>query len=103
MLEAENVHAEVATLLDKIYEIEELRHTPSARSGHATRLDGLLSELNDSIEALGHRMTAFELPPESDRTGVLGPLRADWAKVLAQHAQLKQELQEDPWLIRFRT
>ncbi|KLT41954.1 hypothetical protein CC85DRAFT_103115 [Cutaneotrichosporon oleaginosum] len=101
--EAENLHSEVATLLDKIYEIEELRHSPSARSGHATRLDGLLSELNDSIQALSQRMTTFEVAPESDPSGMLGPLRADWAKVLSQHAQLKQELQEDPWLVRFRT
>lgn len=103
LLEAEALHGEVATLLDKIYEIEELRHSPSARSGHATRLDGLLSELNDSIEALGQRMASFEISPDGDPSGVLGPLRADWTKVLAQHAQLKQELQEDPWLIRFRT
>ncbi|BEI83436.1 hypothetical protein CcaverHIS002_0400400 [Cutaneotrichosporon cavernicola] len=103
LLEAENLHAEVATLLDKIYEIEELRHSPSARSGHATRLDGLLSELEDSIQALSKRMSTFEVGPESDPSGVLAPLRADWTKVLTQHAQLKQELQEDPWLIRFRT
>lgn len=103
LLEVEGLHAEVATLLDKIYEIEELRHSPSARSGHATRLDGLLSELNDSIEELGQRMSTFEIGPDSDPSGLLGPLRADWTKVLAQHVQLKQELQEDPWLIRFRT
>ncbi|BEJ14260.1 hypothetical protein CspHIS471_0400270 [Cutaneotrichosporon sp. HIS471] len=103
LLEAENLHAEVATLLDKIYEIEELRHSPSARSGHATRLDGLLSELDDSIQALSKRTSTFEVGPESDPSGVLAPLRADWTKVLTQHAQLKQELQEDPWLIRFRT
>lgn len=103
LLEAENLHAEVATLLDKIYEIEELRHSPSARSGHATRLDGLLSELNDSVQALSTRMSTFDVAPESDPSGMLGPLRTDWTKVLTQHAQLKQELQEDPWLIRFRT
>lgn len=103
LLEAGNLQADVATLLDKIYEIEELRHSPSARSGHATRLDGLLSELNDSIEGLSRRMPPFEAGPEGDPSGVLEPLRADWTKVLTQYAQLKQELQEDPWLIRFRT
>jgi len=88
-------------VLDKIYEIEELRHSPTLRSAHASRLDTLLSEVNDSIDALAPRMALTPTSPEfSDLTS---HLRKDWAKVMAQHALLKQEMLEDPWLIRFRT
>lgn len=94
----------MSDLLLKIYEIEELRHTPSSGGSQASRLDELLSELNDAINALAPRMASYDAsattPP--DPSDVFTSLRADWAKVLAQHALLKQELLEDPWLIRFR-
>ena len=102
MLEYDNLHSEVASLLDKIYEIEELRHSPSLRAAHASRLDSLLSEVHETIAELSPRIAAIE-SGAPDMPDMTTPLRKDWAKVTEQHAQLKQEMQEDPWLIRFRT
>ncbi|KAL1409538.1 hypothetical protein Q8F55_003522 [Vanrija albida] len=104
MLEIDNLQAEVATLLDKIYEIEELRHSPSARSAHAARLDTLLSEADAAVDNLTPRIAAVDLiGSDSQVPDLLSSLRADWAKATAQHCLVKQELQEDPWLVRFRT
>jgi hypothetical protein len=102
MLEIDNLQVEVASLLDKIYEIEELRHSPSLRAAHASRLDSLLSEVHETIINLSPRVAAFETNA-SDAPDITTPLHKDWAKVTAQHAQLEQEMQEDPWLVRFRT
>ncbi|WOO79542.1 uncharacterized protein LOC62_02G003066 [Vanrija pseudolonga] len=104
MLEIDNLQAEVATLLDKIYEIEELRHSPSARSAHAARLDTLLSEADAAVDNLTPRIAAVDLiGSDAEVPDLLTALRADWAKATAQHYLVKQELQEDPWLVRFRT
>lgn len=85
-------------------EIEELRHSPSARSAHAARLDTLLSEADAAVDNLTPRIAAVDLiGSDAEVPDLLTALRADWAKATAQHYLVKQELQEDPWLVRFRT
>jgi hypothetical protein len=95
--EIESVSADMSAIHDKIFEIEELRHNPTERSAHASQLDTLLSQVNDWIDALAPQIDA--LPPNTE----LVYLKKDWGRILAQQVSLKQEMLEDPWLIRFRT
>lgn len=78
-----------------------MRHSATLRSTHASRLDTLLSEIDLSVNSLHPRISA--VPASSDPSDVPSLLKKDWARVMAQHALLKQEMLEDPWLIRFRT
>lgn len=103
MVEIDALQSQVANLLDKIYEIEELRHSTSVRSAHA-KLDALISNLHETIAHITPRIAALEASATSpDVQEMLAPLLADWQKVTKQHTLLQRELQEDPWLIRFKT
>ncbi|WWD05843.1 hypothetical protein V865_003926 [Kwoniella europaea PYCC6329] len=105
---------EVALLLDRIYEIQELRHSsisstssiPSAPS----RIDSLLSSLSDSTLLLRPQITSLS-STVSSYTGTrakqlkdgIDEIMEDWKKVGDQQKWLLEEMKEDGWLIRFRT
>ncbi|WVW80029.1 hypothetical protein I302_102002 [Kwoniella bestiolae CBS 10118] len=105
---------EVALLLDRIYEIQELRHssipstlsTPSAPS----RIDTLLSSLSDSTLLLRPQITSLS-SAISSYTGSrretlkdgIEEIMEDWKRVEDQQKWLLEEMKEDGWLIRFRT
>ncbi|OCF30478.1 hypothetical protein I316_07860 [Kwoniella heveanensis BCC8398] len=114
------VHAlshEVALLLDRIYEIQELRHSsvpssssPLTSSAPASQLDTLLSSLSDSTVLLRPQITSLQ----SDISRYSGPrkmqlqdgieeLTDECKKVEDQQRWLLEEMKEDGWLIRFRT
>lgn len=102
MSEIDNLQFDVTSLLAKIFEIEELRHSPSLRAQHASQLDLLLSEVHEAIEQLVPRMAAFE-GGAPDMPELVMPLLKDWNKAIEQHALVQHEMKEDPWLVRFRT
>ncbi|WVF67103.1 hypothetical protein IAT40_001848 [Kwoniella sp. CBS 6097] len=118
------VHAlshEVALLLDRIYEIQELRHvsvpssTPrsastSTSTAPASKLDALLSSLSDSAVLLRPQITSLQ-PEISRYSGSrkmqlqdgMEELMDEWKKVEDQQRWLMEEMKEDGWLVRFRT
>ncbi|WWC87762.1 uncharacterized protein L201_002654 [Kwoniella dendrophila CBS 6074] len=110
---------EVAVLLDRIYEIQELRHSSipsvppvSASSAPSApfRIDDLLSSLSDSTLLLRPQITSLSYAI-SLHTGThtkilqdgLEEITDDWKKVEDEQRLLLEEIKEDGWLIRFRT
>lgn len=99
-VEIDTLQSQLVLLDEKIFQIEELRHS-LAREEHTAYLNTLLSEFNETVERLTPRFEALEAVSLTDAHAA--SLRTEWVKVTAKHALLKQEVQEDPWLIRFRT
>ncbi|WWC60218.1 uncharacterized protein I303_102784 [Kwoniella dejecticola CBS 10117] len=105
---------EVALLLDRIYEIQELRHSsvPSTSSAQSapSRIDNLLSSLSDStlllrpqITSLSSSIAAQSGSHTQELQEGLEVIMEDWKKVEDQQKWLLEEMKEDGWLIRFRT
>ncbi|WWC68712.1 uncharacterized protein I206_102646 [Kwoniella pini CBS 10737] len=111
------IHAvsyQVATLLDRIYEIQELRHlsvpSTSIEQSAPSRIDGLLSSLSDStlllrpqITSLSSVVALYAGPHTKELRDGMEEVMEDWKKVEDQQRWLLEEMKEDGWLIRFRT
>ncbi|WWD16634.1 hypothetical protein CI109_101064 [Kwoniella shandongensis] len=109
---------EVAILLDRLYEIQELRHSslpdtitqPHSNSAPGSRIDTLIQSLTDTITLLRPQITALQ--PDitryhgdgsNDLSDGVEELMGDWKRAEEQHRLLKEEMKEDGWLVRFRT
>ncbi|WRT65592.1 uncharacterized protein IL334_002537 [Kwoniella shivajii] len=111
----QSLSREISLLLDRIYEIQELRHFSIPSSSTSTvstpsRIDDLLSSLTDSTSLLRPQITSLQ-SIFSSSTGShtenlqdgLEELMVEWKKVEEQHKLLLEEMKEDGWLVRFRT
>ena len=130
----EALSAEIGRLLNQIYgeqrlfgrlfrqplsgvaaEVQELRHSSELSSNPITsthsdlplsKIDTLLSSLDDSVASLASRTSALPSqasPNDGAGSDAAKELRRDWERVVEQHAMLKEEMKEDGWLIRYRT
>ncbi|ORY29515.1 hypothetical protein BCR39DRAFT_531880 [Naematelia encephala] len=104
----EGLIREVAKLLNKVYEIEEVRHAASSQS--STHIDALLQDLDSSISRLSPQIDTLASSTKSYTGGderaiteSFEELQGEWARVSEQHEVLKEEMKEDGWLVRFRT
>ncbi|KAL7419693.1 hypothetical protein Q5752_005609 [Cryptotrichosporon argae] len=108
--------ADVARFQNKIYELEELRHTVISGTqftllppSPAQRLDALLTEVERALPVLREKVDAAVAAAfayfgggQQSVSEAANELGKEWQKAIAKYGMLKEEMKEDAWLVRFR-
>ncbi|WVR03934.1 hypothetical protein IAU60_000933 [Kwoniella sp. DSM 27419] len=111
---------QVASLLNRIYEIEEIRHSSSAVQATAaplqapnstTDIDALLTGLSDRVLLARPQITSLQRDITDTGEGAradalkgdVEDLLEEWKIVEEKQRLLWAEMKEDGWLVRFRT